>query len=214
MPSITVITPTIGRDSLEKMFLQLHPQLSPGDEHLVIGDGPQPNAEKIVDKVKSPYVRYWEFPLIMNYGNPQRNQAISHAVGDYLMFVDDDDQVPPGAIDKVKKAAEANPGKILMFRMQHPPGPLWVRKELACGNVSGQMFICPNVKGKVGRWSTHYSADFDFMTSTVALYPDPSDAIVWLSDIISIQGYAGPKGAGGKNMAPEITDFLFLDPIE
>lgn len=211
MPSVTVITPTIGRASLETMISQLTPQLAPGDEHLIIGDGPQPNAEAIVKKMASPYIRYWEFPLIMNYGNPQRNQAISEAKGDLLMFVDDDDQVPPGAIATVKSTAEKNPGRPMMFKMRHAPGILWVTKTLECGHVSGQMFVVPNLPGRVGRWPGHYSADFDFMKETVGLYPEGKKALLWCDEVISIQGYAGPGGAGGKNLAQEMgADLKFL----
>lgn len=85
MPSVCVITPTIGRDSLRVMLSGLLPQLAPGDEVLIIGDGPQPNAQKIVDEIKSPLIRYWDIPLIRNYGNPQRNIALREAKADYIM---------------------------------------------------------------------------------------------------------------------------------
>jgi len=41
---LTVITPTIGRRSLLDTLLSIYRQLAPGDEHLVIGDGKQPEA--------------------------------------------------------------------------------------------------------------------------------------------------------------------------
>lgn len=191
MPSVCVITPTIGRDSLRTMLKGLLPQLTEGDEILIIGDGPQPNALKIVDEFKNPIIRYWEIPLIRNYGNPQRNIALKEAKADYVMFVDDDDEVNPDSIRKVKKVARKYPGLPMMFKMYHRKTPLWRTPVISCGNVSGQMFIVPNVKEKLGRWSGNYHADFDFMTSTVALYPPNS--VLWRHEFITKQGWAGPS---------------------
>lgn len=201
MPSISIITPTIGRDSLKVMLAGLLPQLSTGDEVLIIGDGPQPNSKKIVDEINSPFVTYWESPLIRNYGNPQRNEAISRAKGDYLMFVDDDDTVESNAIDVVKTAAKDFPNVPLMFKMLHDGYKiLWDKPQVAYGHVSGQMFVLPNVKGKIGTWSGKYGADFDFMMSTLALYTEGTAAVKFIEDIITIQGFAGPNGAGGREM--------------
>ena len=198
MPSISIITPTIGRDSLKSMLEGLLPQLADGDEVLIIGDGPQPNAKLIVEGLASPFIQYWESPLIRNYGNPQRNEAITKAKGDYLMFVDDDDTVDSQAIRTVKKAAKEFPDIPLMFKMLHNGHAiLWDIPQVAYGHVSGQMFVTPNVKGKIGTWSGKYGADFDFMTSTLALYPEGAAAVKFLEDVITIQGYAGPNGAGG-----------------
>lgn len=201
MPSISIITPTIGRDSLKVMLDGLLPQLTQGDEVLIVGDGPQPNAKLIVDALASPFIRYWESPPIKNYGNPQRNEAISEAKGDYLMFVDDDDTVETNAIDVIKNAAKDFPGVPLMFKMLHDGYRiLWDVPQVAYGHVSGQMFVPPNIKGKLGAWSGRYGADFDFMISTLKLYPEGPASVKFLEDIITVQGCAGPDGAGGREM--------------
>lgn len=195
MPSICIITPTIGRDSMKTMLDGLLPQLVKGDEVLIIGDGPQPNSQRIVNEINSPFIRYWEIPLIRNFGNPQRNLAIKEAKADYLMFVDDDDTVHEDGIRKVRKAATKNPGMLLMFKMMHQGIEIWRTPTVVAGNVSGQMFVLPNVKGKIGTWSGNYHADLDFMNSTIALYPPNS--VVWRYQFITKQGWAGPNGAGG-----------------
>lgn len=195
MPSLAVITPTIGRASLRTMLQGLLPQLDAGDEVLVIGDGPQPNAKKIVEDLKSTFIRYWEIPLIRNYGNPQRNIALQEAKADYIMFVDDDDTVCPDGIEKVKEVASKYPGLPLMFKMVHAGSQIWREKIICCGNVSGQMFITPNINGKLGRWTGHYASDFDFISSTLNLYPENS--VIWRYEVTTKQGLAGPHGAGG-----------------
>jgi glycosyltransferase involved in cell wall biosynthesis len=193
MPSVSVITPAIGRESLGVMLGHLVPQLAPGDEALVIGDGPQPVSARIASQQNSPYVRYWDHPPVFNYGNPQRNAAIIEARGDYLLFVDDDDDVLPECLSTLKQVAAQHPGRPLMFKMKHLNRILWNSPSVGLGNVSGQMFVTPNVEGRVGKWSGKYAADFDFINSTLALYPEGEAAVVWREEILVIQGYVGPR---------------------
>lgn len=197
---ISVITPTIGRDSLRTMLGSLLPQLSGADEVLVVGDGPQPNAMSILDGVGSRRVRYWETLPVRNFGNPQRNEAIKSAKGKYLFFVDDDDIVAPGAVASILRAAARCPDSPLMFKMQHPRVVIWGDPKVRQGNVSGQMFVCPNVPGRVGRWSGRYEADFDFISSTLALYPAGEKALAWRQEILVVQGLAGKNGSGGREI--------------
>lgn len=196
MTSISIITPTIGRQSLRPMLQRVLVQLKDGDEVLVIGDGPQPNAKKIVDEYKHALVRYWESEPIHNYGNPQRNTAVEEAKGDYLLFVDDDDMPSPHALSVIRNVAQQFPEKPLMFKMMHCGWELWKQPKVEQGNISGQMFVTPNVKGKVGKWSGRYEADFDFVSSTLHLYKEGYEAVVWRQENICIQGFVGPNQAG------------------
>jgi glycosyltransferase involved in cell wall biosynthesis len=191
MVSIGIITPTIGRQSLRTMLDRLLPQLDEQDRVMIVGDGPQPVAKAIVDSLSSSLIRYSEHGPILNYGNPQRNLAIAASGTDYVMFVDDDDLPTPAAIKAVKAAIAAHPGAPLMFRMQGPFDVLWRAKRVEVCNVSGQMFVIPNEKERIGSWSGRYEADLDFIKSTVALYPGKERAVVWKDDIICKQGYVG-----------------------
>lgn len=197
MTRISVITPTIGRASLKRMLNGLLPQLTEEDEVLVIGDGDQPNARKIVEEVSSKLVCYWEMPLTRNYGNPQRNAAILRAKGDYICFVDDDDWVLPNYAETIKRHASANSGRPLMVKMNAFCGVLWRQPQPSYGNMSGQMFIPPNIPSRLGKWSGKYAADFDFIWGTLGKYPNRERAIVWCDEVIVSQGWAGPGGAGG-----------------
>lgn len=186
---ISVITPTIGRESLRTMLNALVPQLEEGDEAIIVGDGPQPNARCIVESYKNNKLIYLEHGPIRNYGNPQRNLAITMAKGDYLFFVDDDDVPLQDCLKGVKRIASQNPGRPLMFRMYHGPGLLWATNQIKGGNISGQMFITPNKPELLGKWSGKYAADYDFITSTLAKYP--ADALMWRSELVVRQGCAG-----------------------
>jgi glycosyltransferase involved in cell wall biosynthesis len=191
MPTLTIITPTIGRHSLATMLEALVPQLQEGDECLVLGDGAQPEAEQIVVSVPNPSVRYIEHALVRNWGNPQRNTAIGMAKGDLLVFIDDDDRPISGGMETIRRVAVLHPNRPLMFRMHHQgmllPTELGVLKP---GNVSGQMFVAPNVISRVGRWSDRYAADFDFIESTMKHYS--LEDLVWCDEITTVQGFRGP----------------------
>lgn len=171
------------------MLAALVPQLEESDECLVLGDGPQLVAEQIVTAVASSHVRYIEHPPVKNWGNPQRNTAISAAKGDLLVFIDDDDRPLPDGMATIRRASERHPGRPLMFRMHHQGRLLPETRTLTLGNVSGQMFVAPNVSGRLGKWSDRYAADFDFIESTMKHYR--FDDLVWCDEITTVQGFHG-----------------------
>lgn len=193
MPTLTIITPTVGRPSLATMLIALAPQLEEGDECLVLGDGPQPTAEQIVAAVVSVSrapVQYIEHPLAQNWGNPQRNTAIHMAKGELLVFIDDDDCPLPDGLSTIKRVAAEHPKRPLMFSMLHQGLRLPQTRTIVPGNISGQMFIAPNVPGRLGTWSDRYAADFDFIEGTMRHYA-PED-LVWRDEITAAQGFHGP----------------------
>lgn len=199
-PTLTVITPTIGRESLKAMLDSLLPQLTSDDEVLVIGDGPRPRAGEICASYGNPVIKYWEIPLIMNFGNPQRNEALKIAKCSHIHFLDDDDRSMPGAIEVIKNVAKEFPGRPLMFKMPYSDTVIWRNPVVQVANVSGQMFVVPNDKGRLGKWSGKYGADYDFIASTCALYPDGEKAVVWREEVVVKQGLAGKRGAGGVEL--------------
>jgi len=196
MVTVSVITPTLGRESLADMLGRLLPQLGEGDEVLLVGEGPRPRAKEIADSFKSNAVRYWEEGPFFNWGNPQRNSAIKQAKGSRLVFIDDDDSIHATGIATIKAVSAGFPGRPIMFRMLHKGRTLWSNQVVRFGNVSGQMFIAPNVPGRLGTWSSAYAADYDFITSTLALHPKGKASVVWREEMPIIQGFAGPRPIG------------------
>lgn len=195
MSTFSVITPTLGRESLKNTLDSVLPQLVEGDEMIVIGDGPRPRAKELCDAVKSKFVTYYEVPFTGNYGNPGRNDAIAKAKASHLFFIDDDDVAKPNAFAAMRKAADANPGRPLVFKMNHQAvGLIYKVARIKAGDISGQMFVTPNVPGKIGKWSGKYEADFDFVMSTLAFYPGGVQAPLFLPEITVNQGNAGRTG--------------------
>jgi len=184
LKTICVITPTIGRKTLKRALVSA--RLSPEDEWLVIGDGPQPDAERMVrDLVVIPYLRYFEGPLTHNQGNEQRDLGMSLSDRDYFLFLDDDDVFVPGAIKIVRRhLEESSRPRPIIFRMHHDGRVRWESTELFPGNVGGAMLCVPNIRDRLGRWgnASGFGSDMQFITSTLSCY-DQND-VIWSGDVI------------------------------
>lgn len=185
--SLSILVPTIGRPCLTKVLAELKAQLAPEDEVLVIGDGPV-NAATVVEPF-GPQFRYLEHGPDHFWGHPQRNYAMPLSRGTHLMSLDDDDALCPGGLEMVRAAIRQHPNSPLMFRMHHESILLWRDPGVRDGNVSTQMFVTPNVKGKLGVWGRRYQGDLDFIVSTLALYP--KNSLVWRQEVTAIHGVGG-----------------------
>lgn len=166
---LTVITPTIGRRSLLDTLLSIYKQLASGDEHLVVGDGKQPEAAAMCASFGA---TYHDGPVSHDYGNSQRDYAATLATGDYLLYCDDDDTLTPDALALVREAVQAEPGIPHVFRMRHPTfNVLWIRPALVPGNVGTPMFVVPR-DSRLALWNDGYpdtyQGDYRFISRTVA----------------------------------------------
>jgi len=109
-------------------------------------------------------------------GDTPRNGAMPRARGTHLLFVDDDDQYAKGALAKIRRFAEENPGRIGIFRMRFDHGLLlWRKPVLEYANVSTQLFVVPNIPEKLARWERRGKVigDFVFITETAKLQGEP-----------------------------------------
>lgn len=188
MMTFSVIVPTCGRPTLARTLESvILAGATRSDEVLVVGDGPQPAARKIVACFASRLrIIYRQTPPSKCAGHAQRNHAMEFAKGSHLISIDDDDAYRPGALSRIRAAAQENPGRFLIFRMEshtprHPWGTLWNYKGASLGNVGTPMMVAPNAPAKLGRWGHRYAGDFDFLESTLSHYPEGP---VWLEDVI------------------------------
>lgn len=144
--SISVVIPTIGRESLVGMVDSLLSQLSPIDEILVVADGFEAleRARICLESIKSPLVHLLEEHNVNScFGHSQRNYGWSHAKGEVIWFCDDDDIVLPGASTAIRKelAKEMRP---TIFRQINLGHLIWNRQEIAEGNTGTPQVIVPN----------------------------------------------------------------------
>ena len=152
MATFSIIVGTAGRKTLKRTLRSITPQLEPGDELFILRDDSG------------------------DAGDTPRNQTMSRAVGSHLLFMDDDDVYVPGAFAKMRRFADENPGKIGIFRMEYTTGPKrWQVPELKNRNVSTQIFLVPNVPGKLGVWEHRGTVhgDYVFIEETARLQGEP-----------------------------------------
>jgi glycosyltransferase involved in cell wall biosynthesis len=153
-PTLTVIVPTSGRQTLNRALASAAKQLEPGDEIIVICN------------------RDYDF------GAKARNDAMTRARGTHMLFLDDDDEYLPGALERVRRFAAEHPGRIGIFREELANGALhWEKPEFRIGNVGTVLFCVPNVQEKLGIWDKlgeeWRPTDWVFISKTAELMGDP-----------------------------------------
>jgi glycosyltransferase involved in cell wall biosynthesis len=112
--------------------------LEPGDEHLVEVDG---------------------FPH-RDYGNWARDRAIARASGTHLLFIDDDDELLPGALEAVRCAVHKDPLSAWMFKVDLRGEVMWrVPGTITPGNQQGQCLVVP--RATCPKWDM-YPGSIDF----------------------------------------------------
>lgn len=189
MPAFSIITPTISRPTLARALLSVARQCGPYDEHIVIGDGAQPEAQAMALEYR--HTRYIQTPKTGGFGAVQRDAGILQATGDYLIFLDDDDVLVDGILPIVREIVADTPGALYLFRCRFygygaiPDGTvLWTDNEVRDGNVATSMIVCPNRRG-LPRWAAHgvlrYNADFTFVRDVAGL-----TQTIWQQEILQI----------------------------
>lgn len=157
--TFSIIVPTAGRATLAHALASVASQLAPGDEIIVLRNDDD------------------------DFGNGARNRGIEQARGSHLVFLDDDDEYLPGALDQMRASAAEHPDRVVLFRQ---------RLELhgdGTPSVVGSVF--PNLPDKLGRFrpanpedlrplranesperlSVRWG-DFEFMRSTLELHSE------------------------------------------
>jgi hypothetical protein len=133
-PLVTVILPTFGRPDLLRsralpaVLGQTHARL----EVIVIGDGPDPDAEAIVGEAGDERVRWTSTSQRYVYPDEHRhwlaastlarNEGYRDARGRWLFDVDDDDSLPPDAIASLLAAAKLSRAEVVQgIILSHAP---------------------------------------------------------------------------------------------
>ena len=161
MSGLSIIVPSVGRDSLAVLLAILTGQMRPGDELLVDVNDDCP------------------------FGNAARNRLMGEArLGNGLVFFDDDDLVLEGALDSMRSAYIAAPDRLHIFKMDDGKGRvIWSYQHVACGNVSTQMICVPRSWALCSRWGERYEGDFDFISGLAQRFG--ADSIIWHSNIVA-----------------------------
>jgi Acetyltransferase (GNAT) family/Glycosyl transferase family 2 len=187
-PTICVIVPTISRPTLRHTMDSVLWQkggLYPGDECIIVGDGPQPWAEKQV-AMHPEWFKYHESNDGKMWGHPQCNAGIELASADYIVFQDDDDLFCQSAFNHIRSAIRVHAGSPLIFRFNNHDGLTHpMNHVIKVCYIGGHCLVTPNVQSRIGRWGMRYEGDFDYIHSTLDLYGGDK-AAVFIDELISV----------------------------
>lgn len=174
---------------------------------LLVGiDGIRPKVKEFVNywgvqhNLSRDQLKIFEFEFTGTYGNHQRNELLERATGNYISFMDHDDEYTSTAFETIQNVSLKHPGQPQFFRMlvyqnkvtsfaQGKPFKLW--RDNAAGvlkqaHVGGHMFVVPNRKEFLGRWTLdRYEADFDFIDQTIGNYSRAGVSAVWVDHVIA-----------------------------
>lgn len=185
MNRLSIIVPTHDGEGLETLFASVADQLLPGDEVLIVWD-----TFESTPPLMLPFSVYQGRYLSHNtghhcWGHCQINYGITQATGDYLIFIDDDDCFPDGALQTIRAAADAQPVPrplLFQFYSRRHGRTLPPRHEVRESAIGGHAMVVPNIPEQLGRWACRYAGDFDWIVSTLALWPDGP---AWYDDVIA-----------------------------
>lgn len=145
MSTITVIIPTLGRPTLVRALRSVvDTQLGVDDEVIVVGDGPTPYAEWAVGEMHDPRVRYIEGAHTRRWGAAQYDHGMALAKGEWCAFLPDDDYMPEGALDAIKRGIAATPTRpvhIFSAQMLHWGGRILGGSDRVCEVTASQLVV-------------------------------------------------------------------------
>ena len=167
MNGISILIPTVGRESIRATFDSFGPDLTAEDAVLVGIDGYKPEAVDWLKEAKKKYAGRWQY--VINYsfpmghtGHPMRNLLLGQVPeGDYIWTIDDDDVAMPGALDVLRQHLSG----WAIFKMTFGEGhyanglTLWRYGYLMLGDIGTPMILAPKCSARFG---SRYEGDWDY----------------------------------------------------
>ncbi|MCX6151906.1 MAG: glycosyltransferase family 2 protein [Ignavibacteriales bacterium] len=109
MPIVSVVIPTRNRCALlERAIQSVLKQSLTNLEIIVVDDSSSDQTQEIIEKLKDKRLKYFRLEK-QSGGAVARNKGISFALGEYIAFLDDDDEWLPEKLQKQVDSLESNP---------------------------------------------------------------------------------------------------------
>lgn len=152
MGKISVIIPTHNRaDILPRAIRSVQKQTRPVDEIIVVSDGSTDNTEEVVKELAEHDGRIHLIAYHPGHnGNYARNRGLETATGEYIAFLDDDDEWLPRKTELQMELFEKDPDVGLVYSSQNciylDTGISYQTQPMWRGDLSKRIFI----RGEMG----------------------------------------------------------------
>lgn len=105
-PKVSVIIPTIGRESLIRTLESVLNQTYQNLEIIITDDTEEGKAKPLIEKyLTDPRIKYVTNTKYKHGPSGNKNNGLDHITGEYFTMVDDDDIIMPNAIEEVLNVA-------------------------------------------------------------------------------------------------------------
>lgn len=156
-PLVSVVIPTYNRASLVQRAIEsVRQQTYENLEIIVVDDSSTDETPEVVPTIDDPRVEYVRHET-NRHGAAARNTGVKYASGEYVAFLDDDDEWYPKKIEKQVKALDESPEEVAMiycwadvYREGHTNNPVAASEP----TVSGEIFEETLTSNPIGATST------------------------------------------------------------
>jgi len=190
IPWLSVVIPTIGRDTLALTLesLGVQPE-STGIEVLVVADtfggytSDLARARSIVERVG---YRWLEYDAGLHcVGQPQRTYGAKSATAPWVWFSQDDNIAAQDSLATIEMAIDVQPrARPLFFRFtSYWRENIWRSPELVLGNIDADCLVFPRHIAQQVEWGLRYEGDFDAAWGALEL---SGGDVAWVDEIVSI----------------------------
>ncbi|MGA2631545.1 MAG: glycosyltransferase [Terriglobia bacterium] len=179
MAMVSVIIPTRNRLAfLKEAMASVSAQDYPNRETIVVDDASEDGTWEWLSSLQDPRVRIFRLPHHAER-SAARNLGLSNAQGEFVLFLDDDDLLAPGALSYLLKGARREPQALAVVGARisfddrghwyRPPHPRWRVKRKVWTDVlfgyippQGQTLIRRGTLPAAGCWNEGWSVAEDY----------------------------------------------------
>lgn len=182
---ITVIVPTVGRETLKDTLVSINEQVNPEDTVYVVGEEFQSEVLNLVsDMADDSDAEEWmyEFREGGHWGHANRNAILNKVDTSHVWTIDDDDLALPGAMKAMREHMD-DPWTIfkMTFGAEHHAFgvTLWFQEQVVPGNVGTPMIFAPTSPARFG---LEYMGDYAYAKDLQGRFGEP----VWAEELVAI----------------------------
>jgi hypothetical protein len=182
----TIITPTYKRPySLKRCIDSVINQTYENFEMLICSDGHDVSVKNTIETYNDDRLKYSYVEQINDTGTTQRNLSIRNAVGDYIMYIDDDNIIYENCLDTIKNNIRHDTGMIIFKTFNClVNGIIPNNKEIRHGNIDSLSVAIKRKIASENKWKNIYEHDYLFIKDCEKIINEKELKINYLENIL------------------------------